>query len=73
VFDPPGFGVGVDTSDIVQVSGSPVNAFHFVAVEGPPISPRVPEPSSLFLLFSALTGVAALAMKRHLWTAAHRK
>jgi hypothetical protein len=69
VFDP--FGVGVDTSDSVRVSGSPPENFVFSAFLIGETPGRVPEPSSLFLLCSGLTGAAALAMRRHRRQADH--
>jgi hypothetical protein len=59
VFDP--FGVGVDTSDSVRLSGSPPENFVFSAFSGGETPGRVPEPSSLAVLAFALAAFGSPA------------
>ena len=60
VYDP--FGVGVDTSDDVQLSSIPEGAFMFLSGPGSPpfTNPRVPEPSSLAVLATAPAALGCL-------------
>jgi hypothetical protein len=61
VFDP--FGVGVDTSDSVRVSGFPPEDFVLLGISAGETPGRVPEPSSLAVLAFALAAFGTLLLR----------